>query len=118
MGIMIGIFALLFIAMGLVVKYCKKKLKIILAGVIILAICYSLMLSIDMNRVNSFREPVFAWDIKCKCANMEKQYQGLGYKIEIKYFEDGEMEKVTMAMFGKVIAAAIADSCEDQCSVK
>ena len=56
---MIGFFGLLLIAMVLVVKFCKKTLKIVLSIIIILATIYSVMISIDINRVESFREPIF-----------------------------------------------------------
>lgn len=55
---MIGFFGLLLIAMVLVVKFCKKTLKIVLSIIIILATIYSVMISIDINRVESFREPI------------------------------------------------------------
>ena len=57
---MIGIFGLLVIAMILVVKFCKKTLKIVLSIIIILATIYSVIIFIDINRVESFREPIFA----------------------------------------------------------
>ena len=46
---MIGFFGLLLIAMVLVVKFCKKTLKIVLSIIIILATIYSVMISIDIN---------------------------------------------------------------------
>ena len=48
---MIGVFVLLLIAMLLVIKFCKKTLKIVLAIIIILETLYSVMISIDINRV-------------------------------------------------------------------
>ena len=53
---MIGIFGLLLIAMVLVVKFCNKTLKIVLSIIIILATIYSVMISIDINRVESFKD--------------------------------------------------------------
>ena len=52
---MIGIFGLLLVAMVLVVKFCKKTLKILLSISIILATLYCVIISIDINRVESFR---------------------------------------------------------------
>ena len=109
MGIMIGIFFLLFIAMFFVTKQCKGKPKIILAGLIALIACYFVMLSIDMNMVNSFRKPIFTKHIDKMEGDIgaTQRHVGLGYKVDIEYFDNGEMESVTMYMFGKVIAASI-----------
>lgn len=57
---MLGIFILLIIAMLLVVKFCKKTLKIVLSIIIVLVLLYCIIISVDMNRVHSFREPIFA----------------------------------------------------------
>ena len=57
---MLGIFILLIIAMLLVVKFCKKTLKIVLSIIIVLISLYCIIISVDMNRVHSFREPIFA----------------------------------------------------------
>ena len=106
---MVGIFGLLLIAMVLVVKFCKKTLKIVLSIIIILATIYSVMISIDINRVESFREPIFAVvkqenDLTTKTI----MYQGLGYEVElVKDVTNNKIIQVEMYMFNKCIAGAI-----------
>ncbi len=106
---MLGIFILLIIAMILVIKFCKKTLKIILSITIILVTLYCIIISIDMNRVNSFREPIFAIlkqedDLSMKTI----LYQGLGYEIRlIKDVTNDKIMQVEMYMFNKCIAGAI-----------
>ena len=106
---MIGIFILLLIAMLLVVKFCKKTLKIVLSIIIILATIYSVMLSIDINRVNSFREPIFNIGWYEETGMIE--YKGLGYRTVVKYGYTANAEKkissIEMYMFDKCIAGAI-----------
>jgi len=106
---MIGIFGLLLIAMVLVVKFCKKTLKIILSLIIILAILYSVIISIDINRVESFREPIFNIGWYEETGLIE--YKGLGYRTIVKYGYTSNDEKkissIEMYMFGKCIAGAI-----------
>lgn len=104
---MIGIFALLFMAMFFVIKYCKKIHKIVLLSIIILTIVYFTMLSIDMSRVNSLHRPIFAWEPTADVGTNEVSYQGIGYKVIVEYFEDGKIEAVTMYMLDKVIAGSI-----------
>ena len=82
---MIGIFIILLLAMFLVIKFCKKTLKIVLSIIIVIVTLYCIILSIDISRVDSFREPVFA--IKLKETDLTYKtivYQGLGYKVNIK----------------------------------
>ena len=106
---MLGIFILLIIAMILVIKFCKKTLKIILSITIILVTLYCIIISIDMNRVNSFREPIFAIlkqedDLSMKTI----LYQGLGYEIRlVKDVTNDKIMQVEMYMFNKCIAGAI-----------
>ena len=102
MNYMIGIFVLLFIAVLVVIKYCKKKSKYIL--IISLIACYCVIVSIDMNRSNSLKKPIFAQEQNDNLT--EANYNGLGYEIQIKKI-DGKIESVTMYIFGKVIAASI-----------
>lgn len=107
---MIGIFVLLIISMIVVGKYCKKKpLKIGLAIVISLVTLYCVMVSIDMSRVNTFRKPIFMWEIQNKCAGQCSSYLGLGYQVDIKYYDNGIIETIEMYMFGKVIAGGVQD---------
>ncbi len=106
---MIGIFGLLVIAMILVVKFCKKTLKIVLSIIIILATIYSVIIFIDINRVESFREPIFAIvkqenDLTTKTI----MYQGLGYEIKlVKDVTNNKIIQMEMYMFNKCIAGAI-----------
>lgn len=106
---MIGILGLLLIAMMLVVKFCKKTLKIALSTIIILATLYSVMVSIDINRVESFREPIFNIGWYEETGLIE--YKGLGYRTIVKYGYTTDDEKkissIEMYMFGKCIAGAI-----------
>ena len=101
----IWIVPLLFVAMALVVKYCKKTLKIVLSSIIVLTTLYCVMLYIDIDRVTNHRKPIFVWETN----NISGvTYQGLGYKViyDTDYFEDGrvESESTTMYnMFGKRI---------------
>ncbi len=106
---MIGIFILLIIAMLLVAKFCKKTLKIILSILIILATLYCVMLSIDINRVESFKEPIFNISWYEETGLIE--YNGLGYKTIVKYgYNDNNEKKITsieMYMFDKFIAGSV-----------
>ncbi len=103
---MIGIFALLLIAMVLVVKFCKKPLKIVLSIIIILATLYSVMISIDISRVESFREPIFNIGNSEETGTIE--YKGIGYRTIVKYYYTANNEKkissIEMYMFDKCIA--------------
>ena len=71
---MLGIFVLLLIAMLLVVKFCKKTVKIVLSIIIILAVLYCMVISVDISRVNSFREPIFA------ISSELRDYENYSYK--------------------------------------
>lgn len=106
---MLGIFILLIIAMLLVVKFCKKTLKIVLSIIIILVTLYCILISVDMNRVNSFREPIFAIVKQEEDSSMKTIiYQGLGYEVRIiKNVMNDKIIKIEMYMFNKCIAGAI-----------
>ena len=108
---MIGIFGLLLIAMVLIVKFCKKTLKIILSIVIILSTIYSVIISVDINRANSLREPIFARPtIETDFSMKTKTYQGLGYRVEVVKDvtkNEDRICQVEMYMFNKCIAGAI-----------
>ncbi len=62
-----------------------------------------------MNRVESFREPIF--NIACYEKTGLVEYKGLGYKTIVKYGYTKDNEKkinsVEMYMLGKCIAGAI-----------
>lgn len=106
---MIGIFGLLLVAMVLVVKFCKKTLKILLSISIILATLYCVIISIDINRVESFREPIFNIGWYEETGLIE--YKGIGYRTIVKYgyTANNEMKisSIEMYMFDKCIAGAI-----------
>ena len=106
---MIGIFALLLVAMFFVIKFCKKTLKIVLSIIIILATLYCVMISIDMYRVESFREPIFNIGWYEETGLIE--YKGIGYRTIVKYGYTANNEKkinsIEMYMFDKCIAGAI-----------
>ena len=80
---MIGIFIILLFAMLLVIKFCKKTLKIVLSIIIVIVTLYCVILSVDMNRVNSFRNPIFniSWHEETGLI----EYKGIGYRTIVKY---------------------------------
>ncbi len=106
---MLGIFILLIIAMLLVVKFCKKTLKIVLSIIIVLVTLYCIVISVDMNRVNSFREPIFTIVKQEDDFSMKTIiYQGLGYEVRmIKDVTTDKTIQIEMYMFNKCIAGAI-----------
>lgn len=106
---MLGVFILLIIVMLLVVKFCKKTLKIVLSIIIILVTLYCIIISIDINRVSSFREPIFAIVKQEDDSSMKTIiYQGLGYEVRmIKDVTTDKTIQVEMYMFNKCIAGAI-----------
>lgn len=106
---MLGIFVLLIIAMLLVLKFCKKTIKIVLSIIIVLVTLYCIIISVDMNRVNSLREPIFAISSELRdYENYSKEiYKGLGYRIEIDKVENQKIISSTMYFLNKVIAGTI-----------
>lgn len=106
---MLGVFILLIIVMLLVVKFCKKTLKIVLSIIIILVTLYCIIISIDINRVSSFREPIFAIVKQEDDSSMKTIiYQGLGYEVRmIKDVTTDKTIQVEMYMFNKCIAGTI-----------
>lgn len=108
------IFLLLLISF--VVKYCKKGLlKIsLLVGIIIITL-YCVILSVDIIRISTLKKPIFAYEIQMNNALppneirdvTERLYQGVGYRVEIKYLDDGNIKKMEMYMFNKIIASSI-----------
>ena len=106
---MLGIFVLLIIAMLLVVKFCRKTLKIGLAIIIFLVALYCVILSIDRNQVSSLREPIFAVSSEVRdYENYSKEvYKGFGYRIEIDKVENQKITSSTMYFLNRVIAGAI-----------
>ena len=106
---MLGIFILLIISMLLVVKFCKKTLKIVLSIIIILVTLYCIVISIEINRVESFREPVFAIVKKEDDLTMKTiVYKGLGYEVRmVKDLTTDKKIQIEIYMIDKVIAGAI-----------
>ena len=106
---MIGIFIILLFAMLLVIKFCKKTLKIVLSIIIVIVTLYCVILSVDMNRVNSFRNPIFNISWYEEIGLIE--YKGIGYRTIVKYrYTNNNEKKITsieMYMFNKCIAGAI-----------
>lgn len=106
---MIGIFIILLFAMLLVIKFCKKTLKIVLSIIIVIVALYCIILSVDMNRVNSFRNPIFniSWHEETGLI----EYKGIGYRTVVKYrYTNNNEKKITsieMYMFNKCIAGAV-----------
>ena len=100
------IIIILIITMLSVVMYCKKKMKIILSTIIILITLYGVMLTIDMFRVYTLRKPIFVLETNNRSGVKANKvpYQGLGYKVNIEYLEDGNIASITMYMFNRVIA--------------
>ena len=80
---MIGIFIILLFAMLLVIKFCKKTLKIVLSIIIVIVTLYCVILSVNMNRVNSFKNPIFniSWHEETGLI----EYKGIGYRTIVKY---------------------------------
>ena len=82
-----------------------------LSIVIAIVTLYCVILSIDMNRVNNFREPVFV--VKLKETDLTYKtivYQGLGYKVNIERDvtqENNQIIKIEMYMLNKIIAGAV-----------
>ncbi len=106
---MIGIFIILLFAMLLVIKFCKKTLKIVLSIIIVIVALYCVILSVDMNRVNNFRNPIFniSWHEETGLI----EYKGIGYRTIVKYeYTNNNEKKITsieMYMFNKCIAGAV-----------
>ena len=86
---MIGIYVLLLLAMILVIKFCKKALKVVLGIVIVLITIYCVILNIDMNMVKSCREPIFAKE-NGHMGSMIR-YDGLGYKVGLEKNSKGDI---------------------------
>ena len=82
-----------------------------MSSIIILVAFYCVIISVDMTRVNSLREPIFARPtIETDFSMKTKTYQGLGYKVEVVEDvtkKENRICQVEMYMFNKVIAASI-----------
>lgn len=94
----------------LIHKFCKKKnIKISLFILLGIFILYLITLSIDIINVNNLKTPIFAIEDKLYCLDCENKssYKGLGYQVDINYYNERIIEKTEMRMFNKVIAGAI-----------
>ncbi len=91
----------------------KKGVKIILAIIVVLILCWLAMFSIDYNRVTNLEMPIFVIGIDTADDGGTGTYYGLGYKVEVVKNISAEygvqIQETEMYMFGKVIAGAIAD---------
>ena len=112
---MLGIYVLLIIAMLLVIKFCKKVLKVILSSIVIILAIYCVIVSIDISRVNSLRAPIFCYSVQSTAdGSFEGMYEkhtetyyGLGYRVVNNINENNAVISSTMYMFNKVLAGAI-----------
>lgn len=102
-------FILLGVCMFLVGRYLKKKpLKIILIIVICLLTIWTIMFAVDINRTNSFKEPIFARE-NGYMGSMTR-YDGLGYKIGLeKNAATGQISQSQMTILGQLVAGAVQD---------
>ena len=77
--------------------------------VIVCITIYCAVLSIDINRVESFREPIFNIGYYEETGLIE--YKGLGYRTVVKYAytvdNEQKINSIEMYMFDKCIAGAI-----------
>jgi hypothetical protein len=115
----IVIFPLLLIALLLILKYCKKTLKIVLTSIIVLAVLSSILYFVDVKRVYNNERPIFviktnnwfgteytaSWSTNGISPPPTKNaviYHGLGYKVVHAYFEDGDSQ-VMYNMFNSAV---------------
>ena len=87
----------------------QKDIKNCISIIIVLVLLYCIIISVDMNRVHSFREPIFATIKQEDDLTMKTIiYQGLGYEVKmVKDVTNDKTIKIEMYMFDKVIAGAI-----------
>lgn len=99
-------FVLLIIAMLLVIKFCKKALRIVLVTVISILVLYCAILYVDMSRTNTNEKPIFAINVYENESTIT--YQGIGYRIfEYKYTPTGITIQREMYLFNKYIAGTV-----------
>lgn len=85
---MIAIYILLIVGVILTLKFIKGKKRIVLISIITLSCIYCIVLNIDMYRVKTYRNPIFAIETdtienKTEYTNIKK-YTGIGYKVQIE----------------------------------
>lgn len=84
----------------------KKLLMSLLIIVIVLFVVWLVTFTVDYNHSATLRKPVFAKEYLIDATRDTITYKGIGYKIEVRYYENG-IERVEMKMFDKVISASI-----------
>ncbi len=84
----------------------KRILTVLLIIVIVIFAVWLVTFAVDYNHSATLRKPVFAKEYLIDATNDTIIYKGVGYKIEVKYYENG-IECVEMKMFDKVISASI-----------
>ena len=112
---MIGIFVLLILLVFVIIKFCKKTLRIILLSVIVLVSLYSSVIAIEMNRVYSLEAPIFCYYVEDGLdgtfegtyTERTEIFYGVGYRIENEIGNDNQVLSSTMYMFNKVLAGAV-----------
>lgn len=102
-------FIILGLFMFLIRKYIKHKtLKTVLTIVICLLTIWTIMFTVDINRTNSFKEPIFARE-NGYMGSMTR-YDGLGYKIGLK--KNANTDQVSysqMTILGQLVAGGVQD---------
>ncbi len=104
---MFGIYVILVLAIILAIKFCKKVVRTVVVSIFGLVLLYSIALGADIQRANSLEEPIFV--IRDVSADDGGSYsaKGLFYDVIVEKNIDGEVERVELTMFGKVVAASI-----------
>ena len=93
---------IMFLILILQNKRMKLFIKIIFSTIIILFLCWSFIINIDMQKMNKLEKPVFAK------LNEEKDdivtYSGIGYKVMYQYnVKTDSLQSGTFYLFNKVI---------------
>ena len=102
-------FIILLTFMFIVRKYIKKKtLKTVLTIVICLLTIWTIMFTVDINRTNSFKNPIFARE-NGYMGSMTR-YDGLGYKIGLeKNANTDQVSYGQMTILGRLVAGGVQD---------
>ena len=102
-------FIILLIFMFIVRKYIKKKtLKTVLTIVICLLTIWTIMFTVDINRTNSLKNPIFARE-NGYMGSMTR-YDGLGYKIGLeKNANTDQVSYGQMTILGRLVAGGVQD---------
>ena len=102
-------FIILLTFMFIVRKYIKKKtLKTVLTIVICLLTIWTIMFTVDINRTNSLKNPIFARE-NGYMGSMTR-YDGLGYKIGLeKNANTDQVSYGQMTILGQSVAGGVQD---------